>query len=322
MDTLVNKHPNPAWKEIGNSLITLSITPPGHSSVIEELFCHQLGDKLYKLCCIPFYAYRIALGDEFEVEADLKSGEGLYIINQVKKSLGHSTFRAWFGGTGNPSTKTEVYQEIEKLGCLMEWHPSELLAIDAETKIQAKEVFKLLHLREQKGELKYEVAQHDTLHHVAFHNNPVWSKKANFVINARLDSKESDSSLKWEQLWVRNLGENLYEVCCIPFFVYNLALGDEVETILSIDDLQSNIFHKIYKASGHYTFRIWFGEVPTSQTKEEIYSELLNLNCLAEWYSPDLLALDAESESHAQVVANLLDHKEKLGLLVYETGRL
>lgn len=31
-----------------------------------------------------------------------------------------------------------------------------------------------------------------------------------------------------EQLWARRLDESRYELCCIPFFTYGIALGDTV----------------------------------------------------------------------------------------------
>jgi hypothetical protein len=32
-----------------------------------------------------------------------------------------------------------------------------------------------------------------------------------------------------EQLWARQVGDRHFELCCIPYFVYDLALGDVVE---------------------------------------------------------------------------------------------
>ena len=32
-----------------------------------------------------------------------------------------------------------------------------------------------------------------------------------------------------EQLWARRVDDEHHEICCIPFFVYDLALGDTVE---------------------------------------------------------------------------------------------
>jgi hypothetical protein len=31
-------------------------------------------------------------------------------------------------------------------------------------------------------------------------------------------------------LWARQVGDRRFEICCIPFFLYDVALGDVVET--------------------------------------------------------------------------------------------
>lgn len=45
------------------------------------------------------------------------------------------------------------------------------------------------------------------------------------------------------------------------------------------------------------------------------------LGALIEWSSVNLLAVDAEDESHAQEIADFLRGRQGLGQLLYETGR-
>src|SRR5690625_5461577 len=63
---------------------------------------------------------------------------------------------------------------------------------------------------------------------IAVHAHPAWRDKANFMIFA--DLSESGLSGRWEQLWSRQLSETEFQLCCIPFFTYGLALGDRVTT--------------------------------------------------------------------------------------------
>lgn len=60
----------------------------------------------------------------------------------------------------------------------------------------------------------------------ALHREPVWRERANYIINAPIgDSAHTHT----EQLWVRqDMASRLYEICCIPFFLYDVALGDLV----------------------------------------------------------------------------------------------
>src|SRR3954453_9406655 len=64
----------------------------------------------------------------------------------------------------------------------------------------------------------------------AVHAAPVWRERADFVIGARLPEEG-----RAEQLWARRIEGRHFEVCCIPFFLYDVALGDVVETDADYD---------------------------------------------------------------------------------------
>jgi hypothetical protein len=149
----------------------------------------------------------------------------------------------------------------------------------------------------------------------AVHGDPAWREHANFIINAELPEK--DRPKRFEQLWVRQLADDRFEVCCIPFFVFDLALGDVVATSHGED--RKYVVREVVRPSGRYVFRVWFGQ--SFQPRDEIASELKALGSLIEWSSRNLLAVDAADGEHAQLVANFLMEREKAGHLVYETGR-
>lgn len=142
------------------------------------------------------------------------------------------------------------------------------------------------------------------------HKEPIWRDRANFIIAAPLSD---GGDVKTEQLWVRRDDESHFEICCIPFFVYDLALGDVVETD------GDYVVRKVVSLSGRFVFRVWFGE--SSYPRDEMADELSARGALVEWSSRNLLAVDAADEEHAQFVANFLTERAQLGQLVYETGR-
>ncbi len=150
------------------------------------------------------------------------------------------------------------------------------------------------------------------------HENPVWREKADFIIHAMVDSE--DKILRFEQLWVRriNSGENNFEICCIPFFLYNLSLGDKVRT--KARHGKKYIFQEVIERSGHQTFRIWFNK--KDEDRFQIINELKEMGCLLEWQTPkgSLLAIDVSSNELGGKVAHYLFEKEQQGLLIYETG--
>lgn len=116
---------------------------------------------------------------------------------------------------------------------------------------------------------------------------------------------------------MKQVGDDRFEVCCIPFFIYDLALGDFVETSPRGD--RKYVVSKVVQPSGRYVFRVWLGE--SFQPRDEIAQGLMSLGSLIEWASSNLLAVDAADQGHAQRVADFLADCESAGHLVYETGR-
>lgn len=136
----------------------------------------------------------------------------------------------------------------------------------------------------------------------------MWRERANFVIGAALPEEGRS-----EQLWARQLGKNRFEICCIPFFLYDVALGDVVETDANYDLV------RVVVPSGRFVFRVWFGD--SFYPRKEVADELSELGALSEWSSTNLLAVDASNEAHAQSIADYLAEQERVGRLMYETGR-
>lgn len=153
--------------------------------------------------------------------------------------------------------------------------------------------------------------------YVAVHLSPVWRERANFILHA--DISEDAMARRWEQLWARRIDNRRLEMCCIPFFAYDLALGDEIEI-----DEDYNL-ERVVKPSGHYTYRVWFGDVPDEvqsdpAARDEVLEMCRRLNCELEWSSRNLLAIDAKPGLE-QEVADFLHERELLKRLSYETGK-
>jgi Domain of unknown function (DUF4265) len=145
------------------------------------------------------------------------------------------------------------------------------------------------------------------------HLSPVWRDRADFVIRA--DIREEGSPRRFEQLWARQIEEMRFVVCCIPFFVYDLALGDEVETD------SEYVIGRVVRPSGGYTFRAWFGDSSYPAARSEMIDALRDLGYEFEWYSENLLAIHAPDDERARVLAQHLHEREALSHLTYETGR-
>lgn len=154
--------------------------------------------------------------------------------------------------------------------------------------------------------MKYQAGEH-----VAVHSFPIWRDRANFVFAAHQGTK--DGKNEWEQLWGQEVAPQRCVVCCIPFFVYDVALGDEVEIDYNF------ILQRVVRSSGQVTFRVWFGGQDAAK-RQDLVREIEAMKPLMEWSSENLLALSV-TEAEAQQLADYLQLRENEGLLQYETGR-
>jgi Domain of unknown function (DUF4265) len=148
----------------------------------------------------------------------------------------------------------------------------------------------------------------------ARHNEPVWRNRANFVIAA--DIASSAEKQEWEQLWARKLSDTRFEICCIPFFAYDLALGDEVETDANY------VLRRVVKPSGRATFRVWFGNSMDSSDRNRVMEFIQRERCEYEWSSENLLAIDAPTTETAKALAVALEALQQSGQVTFETGRI
>jgi len=147
---------------------------------------------------------------------------------------------------------------------------------------------------------------------VATHSDPVWRSRSDFIVAATINPGETE--VETEQLWARRVDESRVELCCIPFFLYDVALGD----ILVVD--AEFIYQSVAERSGRYVFRAWFGE--STYPADVMERGLLEVEALFEWSSKNLVAIDARDADHAQLVADFLQDLQDRGELIFETGKM
>ena len=144
------------------------------------------------------------------------------------------------------------------------------------------------------------------------HFFPVWGDKANYVMQAIVP--DQDNLPMREQLWARKLEGGRFELCCIPYFLRDLALGD----IMLLDD--SGVLKKVAERSGRYVFRIWLGD--SSTPLGEFQRELDSMGALQEWRAENLGAIDLPDKESAWNMAKYLWDRLQKGELEYETGQI
>lgn len=153
------------------------------------------------------------------------------------------------------------------------------------------------------------VADDDVFH---THEQPVWRARSNFIVAVPLPERHH-----YEQLWARREANDLFEICCIPFFARDMSLGDLVRT--RAKDGRTYVVEEVVHASGRWTFRLWLGK--SDEDRLGVEAEFLTKGALTEWASDQLLALDASTNDLAQLIADRLAEGERTGRWIYETGR-
>jgi hypothetical protein len=130
---------------------------------------------------------------------------------------------------------------------------------------------------------------------------------------------ESPDSVRWEGLLARRLPGERASVCSIPFWLYDLNLGDEVALMMSAED--EPVVTEVVADSGNHTFRVRFVDASSDDERwRELMVDLEPFECWFDVRSPGFLALSAPP-AHAQGVADHLDRREQRGELLFETGR-
>jgi hypothetical protein len=99
------------------------------------------------------------------------------------------------------------------------------------------------------------------------HEDPVGRGTANFIGRADLAPFGLDRQV--EQLWFRPADEGRYEVTCIPFSAYGLALGDVVV-------LKDYYVSEVAEPSGHRTLRLQFGPDLPPLTRQSVADGIKN----------------------------------------------
>lgn len=146
----------------------------------------------------------------------------------------------------------------------------------------------------------------------AVHMSPAWREQSNLLFTAAIE--EHGDSPGREQLWGKIISKNTALLCCIPFFLYDLSIGDLCNIS---DDFK---FISVREAGDQDTYRIFFSH-QFDKDSDLILEKIKAFDCLFEWYSQRLLAVSVR-KSISSILSHELQLFEEEGLLEYETGRL
>jgi hypothetical protein len=92
---------------------------------------------------------------------------------------------------------------------------------------------------------------------------------------------------RFEQFWARDVSESIFQVCCIPFFTYGIALGDTVKC-----DGEFTV-QAVVERSGHKNLRLTVADPDRHEVlHSKIHDWVVSTGLLYEFCSPGYLAVD------------------------------
>ncbi|MFJ2150761.1 DUF4265 domain-containing protein [Streptomyces microflavus] len=117
-----------------------------------------------------------------------------------------------------------------------------------------------------------------------------------------------------EQLWLRKNEESGdYEVCCIPFYAYGLALGDVVAKS------GTGTVDGVISKSGRRALRVFFADPrPPEGSRSELCSAVDSAGLLSEWNGDRHVAIDVPDISLMQPVFDSVQKEIQNGTAFWE----
>ncbi|MER6571416.1 DUF4265 domain-containing protein [Streptomyces sp. NPDC001093] len=146
------------------------------------------------------------------------------------------------------------------------------------------------------------------------HEQPVGRASTNYIARADLAPFGLDGQV--EQLWLRAVNDGSYEVACIPFSTYGIALGDVV--VLNDDDYVS----EVVRNSSHRTLRLLFTpDLPPADLQkaaDEIKTEIIAADLLSEWNGARFIAVDVPPDAETSRLFAVMEAAVNAGHAFWE----
>lgn len=331
----IKRHQYPLWKDNTTTWIYAHITDRGHAGRLYDGLeqipaSHESGNN-YQICCVPLGIYGYALGDVVET---IKSGNMRYISGIVSRS-GHYTLRLMYSPGSNLDIHKRVAEELSSLGCSVEREDDRRCAIDAPDRKSADLALTFLKGYADSsllicesgwgpGELGSETRRMgaDWPSEIVVHKSsldmtePFYLREV--LAQIALDGSDRSTGVCYEQLCLRQVGEFLSEVCCIPFRFRNMNLSDVVHICVNGNGHQE--LREIHSPSGNRTLHVQLVQGLDGGAREHLQAHVQKWNGQIE-FEEDLTrcAISIRGESEAGELTRYLNGRSSsLGIVDVE----
>ncbi len=159
-------------------------------------------------------------------------------------------------------------------------------------------------------EAAYEVTDEQK---IATHSDPGWRDRTNYIVQLDLTGHGMPGS--YEQCWTRTDDQELFELCCIPFFTYGQSLGDILKVDLGTGQ------QTVARKQGHRTMRFAFTDDRQAHAQHhQLHGSLVEeAHCLIELRQGGRYgAIDIDDPSKTDLVIGILTPHHAAGYLIWE----
>lgn len=139
-DSDIATHSDPAARERTNHILRIDLAQDDLPGRYEQLWTRTDDNERFELCCIPFFAHGVSLGDVIS----LVDSTGSY---RVESKAGHRTIRVVIEDEAYAhQSHDEFHGQLAKIGVLSEFmgHAESYCAIDIVDQAQADAVIEML----------------------------------------------------------------------------------------------------------------------------------------------------------------------------------
>lgn len=155
MGAQIAVHREPVWQARADFLVHCDLSHDGMPGRREQLWCRKISESTLEICCIPFFAYGLALGDCVEFRA---SRDGDLLVGRVTRPSGHWVLRiALSDDTRLETLHTAIHERLVLGGFLHEWHATGYVAVDLQSDDQERQLTSFLGPYFTAGRLVFEI---------------------------------------------------------------------------------------------------------------------------------------------------------------------
>jgi hypothetical protein len=152
-------HEEPALRADSNYIARIDLRPFGFDDEVEQVWLRRTADGVAVLCCIPFRAYGVALGDTVRISPD-------DYVTEVTARSGRRVLRALIVEPDPADAAAELEARIARTALRFESSGGRHVAIDVPEGVEPSDLLDFMDEREAEGNLLWEWADVEPFLHL------------------------------------------------------------------------------------------------------------------------------------------------------------